>query len=515
MKNSRSKPTSPLAKAGTAARLKPDQNADAIGPRWPGWLLGLLGLIVVLAVAVRVTAARDEMWFDEVWSLLKFGLAISNPGEVFTFHHDNNHHLITLWMAACGLQKEWIVYRLPSVLAGVGTVILAAQFARRWGVWETLLASLLTGGSFLLVTYASEARGYALAGFFVLAAWLALERFAATRSLASSALFCAAVVLGFLSHLTFLFFYAGAVAWSVVALRPTANRRTGSDNQPWWLAMARCHAAPLLFLVVFYLFDVRGLMIAGGPGYSLLNVLTETLVLPWGRLSHETLDQVLMAFSLAMAGAGLFLLWKSRSPLTVLMAVTIFLGPGLLLLVQRPEQLYPRYFYIPAIFYLLLASFVLGRLTRQGRPGQAAVVVIMVATLATNGVQIYRLLSTGRGQTLAALRYMAEQSAGGPISMQSDHDFESQAMLSFYVHYMSPETRLRYTLQGDPSPATPEWTVVYGQGDDFTPHPTIADGRGRPYQLDRVFPAFGLSGYQMAIYRQIGGGEGDARGGSR
>ena len=189
-----------------------------------------LAAVLIAAAVVRFVAARDEFWLDEIWSLLAFARTIKSPLDVFTLHHDNNHYLITLWMYFVGpQQRNWLIYRIPSLVAGIGTVALAAQVGRRWGTFATLAASIVTGASYVLIVYASEARGYALAGFFALVAFLALDRFLATRSSAANLLFVVACVLGFLSHLTFIEFYFGAALWSFAACRKSAP--SGIDQQ--------------------------------------------------------------------------------------------------------------------------------------------------------------------------------------------------------------------------------------------------------------------------------------------
>ena len=78
---------------------------------------------------------RDQFWMDEIWSLVVFCPRVKSSLDVLTLHHDNNHYLITLWMYLLGpLEKNWIVYRVPSIVAGIGTVALAAQIA---GAGET------------------------------------------------------------------------------------------------------------------------------------------------------------------------------------------------------------------------------------------------------------------------------------------------------------------------------------------------------------------------------------------
>ena len=92
------------------------------------WAIAGVAVLVALGTVVRAWAARDEFWLDEIWSLMAFTRMPHAWRNVFTFHHDNNHYPITLWMDLVGPdRRDWMIYRLPSLLASVGTVILAAR----------------------------------------------------------------------------------------------------------------------------------------------------------------------------------------------------------------------------------------------------------------------------------------------------------------------------------------------------------------------------------------------------
>src|SRR5262245_24039278 len=81
-------------------------------------------VFVCSAALLRVAAAGDNFWLDEVWSLQLAG-GLRQAGDVFSLTESNNHHLVTLWMYAWGVRDSWFIYRVPSLVAGVGTVVLA------------------------------------------------------------------------------------------------------------------------------------------------------------------------------------------------------------------------------------------------------------------------------------------------------------------------------------------------------------------------------------------------------
>ena len=140
-----------------------------------------------------------------------------------------------------------------------------------------LAAALLTGCSFVLVLYASEARGYALAGFFALAAFLALKRYVATPTVWTALAFGLATVLGVLGHLTCVQCYLGAFVWSAVGLWRRVQTR-GEFAQ----RMAALHALPLAALTTLYVIDVRAMRIGGGDVQDRLDVVTSAAALAAG-----------------------------------------------------------------------------------------------------------------------------------------------------------------------------------------------------------------------------------------
>ena len=85
-------------------------------------------------------------------------------------------------------------------------------------------------------------------------AFLALEKYLPARSCAS-AVFALATMLGTLSHLTFVQFYIGAAAWSVIACQKNA---TSWLQRFAWLA--GLHAVPACFLLALYAIDMRTLL---------------------------------------------------------------------------------------------------------------------------------------------------------------------------------------------------------------------------------------------------------------
>ena len=151
-------------------------------------------LIVALAAVIRIRAAHNDLWLDEIWSL-DFVSLIKSPLDVFTkIHHDNNHYLNTLWLYCIGAHGNWLQYRILSIVAGIGTIVLAGLIGRERNIASSLFAMALTTGSYVLILYSSEARGYASAIFFSFLSYYLLDRYLKQQRWTTALLFSLSAV---------------------------------------------------------------------------------------------------------------------------------------------------------------------------------------------------------------------------------------------------------------------------------------------------------------------------------
>ncbi len=454
-------------------------------------------LLVVLAALLRLAASRGDFWLDEIWSWT-FARQASSALDIFTsFAHDNNHILNTLFLYFLGDQFNWVVYRIPSVLAGVATVVVAALIGRRSSRLAALTAMLLTSCSFLLVLYGSEARGYAFVVFFALLSLYTLERYVAQPGWTLAVLFWVATALGLLSHLTYLHCYVGLFAWSVY--------RLASPGRGWRCLLAdlgRCHAVPLVALAVFYLGYVRRMELGGGPPYSVANVLCGTLSLAvGGPESGRAAWAIALVASLAISGS-LLALWSGPRDRWVPWGVAIVLSPALVLLFYRPVGLFPRYFLVPVAFFLVLASQGLARLYRRSTAGKVVYLVLLTAFLGANAVHLASLLKYERGHYLDALRYMASHTSGPLISVGGDHDFRNGMVIQFYTRYLPTDKHMFY-YDANAWPAEgSEWFLIHSQTHDYVPRRAITV-RGIGYRLAGEYPFSELSGWNWYVYHNV------------
>ena len=477
-------------------------DSTAPNPRGGYGGLGLVFLIIfAAAAALRLIAAQDEFWLDEIWSLAAFVQTPHAFREVFTFHHDNNHYLVTMWMDLLGpQQRNWVLYRVPSIVAGMGTVILAACFARQWGRWAALSAGLLTASSFVLILYASEARGYALAGFFSLVALLAVDHYLRATNWLACTIFAIATMLGILSHLTFVQFYAGTCAWSLAAMLQQAA--------PWRQRITRLvalHAFPFCLLLGLYFLDVRDMRIGGGDDYRMPDVIARALALAVGGWGEGSASIAISAVFAGLIGlSGILALWREKSPMWAFFAGGFIATPALLFALKRPTLLYERYFYLNTIYFLILLSYLFARCLRGGKFLRGAAIATLMLVVLGNVKLTADFLHVGRGHYLAALEYINEQTPGPVIHLAGDDDFDNTHYLGFYVNYLPPGRQFTYTnfRRGVDAANPPEWLLVHSQQRPFRPESEFLLPGTDGYRLIRTFPCGRLSGYQFALYRR-------------
>ena len=357
------------------------------------------GFIVILAVAaiIRTFAALNDLWLDEIWSLRVVG-EISSPLDVFTkIHFDNNHYLNSLWLYLCGFRGNWPGYRIPSILAGVGTVILAGLIGRRRNVPAAFFAMLLTAFSYVQILYSSEARGYSAAVFFSLLSYYLLETYLEKRRWHSAVLLSISSVLGFTSHLIFLNFFCAALLWSGYRLAKSGIGVKGAVT-----AMLACYAAPTMFMAALYWVDIRHMVVGGGTPTSLPGIyassLAWTLGAPWGTF-----------MAIPLFGAGLWIL-RREEPDSLIPFIAVILVLPILLAIVHNTDVYVRYFIIGMAFLLILLSFFLAFLYRWGLQGRIICFLLLIFYFAANGWYTMSLLKDGRGNYAEAIRFLAENS---------------------------------------------------------------------------------------------------------
>jgi hypothetical protein len=478
--------------ASKAISLPPDSTSRLRAiVRW-----GIFAIVITVAAVVRFVASLDNLWLDEIWSWM-IAVRLTSPLEVITrVHHDNNHYLNTLVMYACGGDASMSLYRLPAVVAGIGTVLLAGTVAKQWSAVAAMTATLITGCSFLLIQYSSEARGYAYLLFFTTASFAVMQQSLNQPRAVGEILFAIFTVLGFLSHPTYSFAFVALVSWS-------AWHRIATDG---WLS--RRHIVPLIFevlipgifLFVLYIVDWRYLAIGGGDEGSAWRVFAQATSAAFGGPIEGPAVVLVAAAVFAIAMAAMYELYRTGSDLWVPMIVGIFAMPACILLVVQPESPYPRYFLISALFLQLLMSWYLGRIFERSN-GKMAYLFIMAVILGGNCYLTGRLLSSGRGGYEAAVNYLLLNSSRPRVVIASDHDFRNQIVLEYYFWRVGAADRWSYVESGRWPLEGPEWILLHDFNQDSSPPESIRIPPGYAFQREQIYPYFGLSGCNWALYR--------------
>jgi hypothetical protein len=438
----------------------------------------VLGALTTLAaLAVRVAAATNEIWLDEVWSL-RIAADLPSAWRAFLIRHDNNHVLNTIYLHWVGLRDAWILYRLPSVVAGTATVALVLACERPARRADALAAATLVAWSYPLVLYSAEARGYAPALFFALASFYAVERFWERPRLAPLLAFWVAAGAGTLFHATYVPVYLALLGWSIVRALETQGMSARAMR-----TLVACHLIPAAIVGAFYLFFVRGMVVGGGPGYRALDVVRETAAYATG---------VPQAVALALRG----------SPRWTFFVLVLAVVPATVIAATRPPVLYFRYFLPQILFLYLVVAALVGALARRGALGRATAGILVALYVAAQAVPLYSLVAAGRGGCVETVRYLGAYTDGAEVVVSADEEFRTPLMLWYLERFLPPGQRLRWV---DPRawPAEgPAWVLAHDLGPPTARPAAIQDGHGNRYDRAAGFQCGGVARWHWWIYRR-------------
>ncbi len=302
----------------------------------PRWTWTAVGAIAALGLALRIAAGTGGLWIDEAWSAM-FAHESGSPLAVFLYiNHDNNHHLNTLWLQLVGLDAPPLAARALSIASGTATILVAGMIGARRGPWPAVATALLFAVSEAMVTYGSEARGYApmmlaaVTAFYLVDRWL--EDPARPRP-ARPLAWCA--LLGMLSHLTMILTLIALGGWVLISLWQRSSPREAIRGT-WRLFWPSALVSMLVVAAIF------GAAAASDTGFQLGSLVPFSFA----------------AFAIAMSQIVSSSLGPELRPLWLLPVVT-----ALLLVVaatrRDPVSRFRMPFYLIAILGLPLAMVVL------------------------------------------------------------------------------------------------------------------------------------------------------------
>lgn len=367
---------------------------------WP-----VVALLTIAGLVLRCLTARGGLWLDEAWSAV-FGQDVGTPAGVFLqINHDNNHHLNTLWLQFVGRDASPLLQRAVSIASGTATIPLAAAIAGRRGTAAAILAAIAFAFAPFLLTYGSEARGYAP----MLLAWVAAigmaDRWLADpgEAMPSTGL-ALATIFGCLAQATMLFGLTALGAWVVVErLRHTGLRRTAQETLRLFGPAAV--VAALLVAVAWAAAE------ASPTGFQFGNREPHD----WGKWV-EAIDQLgkwtfgLSVIAFPLAALGL----RAGDRIGALALWTVIALPITVALLSLPNSGISRYYAVAVPPLLLWAAITLPIVWHKGtywRPLALSIGVIFLAGAVQRDIAMTGNLRGDPGRAIATLAARAPNGA--------------------------------------------------------------------------------------------------------
>jgi hypothetical protein len=473
------------------------------------------------ALLLRLGAAADAFWLDEIWTLAN-AQQMRSLFDVFTLAHDNNHQLVSLWMYLLG-DVDPLLLRLPSILAGSAAVFFAVRLSRNLPPMAHWFVGTVFSCAYLLVVYSSEARGYGLAVCFALASLDVFKTYVDRPGPKSIAAFSSLVVLGMMSHFGFVQFYLALVLWHLWLARHRV-----SSLVPW-------HVVPASYLLYLYLVIYRRMEIGGGSE-QIDSVLVQAAA--WGLGTPVTQVAVTIAVGLALAlfvtdQVRLHRAGRSEWVFNVLMVIVV---PPVIAWVTQQSQattagggdvglpIYPRYFLLSLSFLLLSVCRAAHWLyTRNHAVARVFGVAVVLWLCATSVTRVVPFLQYGRGDYRSVVETMVakgrlpiplQQDPTAPgITYGGDHPFRTNAVIEYYRRYEGEKRRLLFVhndaFERDPRYA-PEFFLVHRgvhEGADgrvaFPEAVRVPSRVGAVYRFVQSFRHHAPSGWTWALYQRV------------
>lgn len=451
-------------------------------PLWP-----LILALTMLGLVLRVAAAQGDYWLDEAWSAV-FAREAATVGDVlFAVNHDNNHYLNTLWLRIVGWGGSPLLGRSLSILCGTLAIPVAGAIGLRRGRAVAIATAALFAVSPMLVTYGSEARGYAPMLLCLLISFAVVDRVVAgdPPRRAGEALGLAALI-GTFAHVSMLFGVAALTGWVAIAM--------GREKKKAWPALLAT-------------FKLMGRAIAG-VGAVLAMIAAGAIASPIGlRMGNLTpFEPVAFVDSLDhMIGFGLGLPWLISPflPLILLLPFALrrvpalrdrmpfhliaILGLPLLVLIFEPDNsAFPRYYLLSATGLLLLIPELLKLWPRLAAVGIA---ILFLGSLAAD----VHLADNQRADPGIAVDLIAARSPGGAVVLLET--MRDGAVLE------AAAARRAYGLLTSPQCVRADYYFVQANIGGPLPIAGLRCGAAfRPLALGRVY---GLSGMDWQLYERV------------
>ncbi|MER9682360.1 hypothetical protein NKJ23_24065 [Mesorhizobium sp. M0184] len=452
-------------------------------------------MIAVTGLVLRLLGARGDLWLDEIWSFALIEPLTSIDQIFWHVNHDNNHFLNSVYLYLIGPDASPLMQRGLSIAFGVATIGAAAVSAASRGRQAMIATSLLFAVSYPMVHYGSEARGYAGLVLFTLLSVVFLERRLDNRRWSGAAL-AAAILFGFLCHLTMIGMVAVLAIWTAwLAWQRTAKvGRVVADLAsiflPGLLAVLPLAVGVFVGCRLFG-FSVGGVspfsIAAFAQGYG--GMIRSLFGLPpW----FGDGPYVVVACGLVGLSAGV---WRGRR--ASLYAIGIIGLPLLMTAAHLPNLEFPRYFIISGTLLLLWAGEMIGRgLDARGTVRLLAMgaLAIVVSGSISSLLQFYQY---GRGSYAAIVDEMTRK---GATTYASDGNFRTPIVVNYFAARMDR----RALLVPDDGMCTerPAWLVLEGDVDKQAEHVQPTAACALAYERADASRHWGFSGLSWTLYRR-------------
>jgi hypothetical protein len=467
-----------------------------------------IALITLAGAALRVAAARGDLWLDEIWTLRLVDTVPTLSDVALALPYDNNHVLNSLWLKIVGDAAPPLLARLPAILFGVLCAPAAAWGLARRGRIASMAAAAVFALDYAFVHYGSEARGYSGLILAVLVSLGALERVLAGENPRRNRLVLAlAIAFGTFSHLTMVeataLLCAAALARSIQAegWRVAALAKTGPI-----FGAAAAGSAPALACGAISL--APGTLHTGLVTPFTGPVFAEGL----GRMARATIglpdtpnDPVATALLLLGVGACVVvMLAVVPRERRVFPALAILALPALHATLRLPNQQYPRFFLAAAIALAILAAEVFSRGLARGGVTRWGAIALGLAFFVGQGVNLAAFLDVGRGHYAEAAAFLRAKGPARFAVLPTPLAGETNAVIRWYG-------------AGPPEPSfvadaaaicrmPPDWLIVVHAPNEAPDTQTRGiDGAPCPLRFAHAksFPAYGLSGFTWTIFPRI------------
>ena len=331
-----------------------------------------LSALVVLAAVLRLVALNQQLWFDEIVTLLDS--AREPIWRIVTQYGGQNQHMLYSLLAHTSIrlfgEQPWAL-RLPAVLFGVASIPALYFFGRLvTSNREALYASALMAVNYQHVWFSQNARGYTGMLFWTLLTSIFLIRCANNGNSRDWILYGLTAALGIYTHLMMACVVAGHVllyCWLLVSAA-----RSGRPLARSFLAPLYGFALSGILALLLYAPVIPGILahtvgVARDPvRYEWASPLWALAEMVRGLKSGAVGGLLAVAIGAVILLSGLISYWSDNR-----FAVGLFLFPGLMTsaaVLATSHNFWPRFFFFEIGFAMLLVvrgAMVLGRFGTQ------------------------------------------------------------------------------------------------------------------------------------------------------